>query len=76
MSAATRNWVTEKLHVYTFEVGEGEFVQDMTTTAASEREAMRHIRERLDRCGVDRPMRLISVQFNVSKRTKVLEGLS
>ena len=70
MSAAARNWVTEKLHVYTFEVGEGDFVTDMTTTAADEREARRHIRERLERCGLDKPMKLISVQWNVYKRTK------
>lgn len=70
--SAAKTWVTESVHVYAFDAYSGEFSTRMETAAADEREARRHIRERLARCGLQRDLRLISVRWNVYKRTKTL----
>jgi hypothetical protein len=71
-SSLHKNWVTEAVHVYTFEVSSGEFSTTMETAAASEGEARKHIKDRLDRCGVQRDIALVSVRFNVYRRTRTL----
>lgn len=62
----------EPVHAFTFEVGEGEFVHDMTARAASEEEARAMIQRRLVEAGLTRPrpIRLISTTERVGVRTK------
>ena len=62
----------EYVHAFTFEVGEGEFIHDMTARAASEEEARETLRRRLVDVGMNkpRPMRLISTTPNVGVRTR------
>ena len=69
MSAA-KNWVTEAVHLYTFDIGDGEFQMEMCAAAPSEDEALVAIKNRLLRCGVERKIALQSVKMNVAKKTR------
>lgn len=61
----------EYVHVFDFEVGEGEFTHDMTARAASEEEAREIIKRRLLSVGIGhRPVRLVSTKERVAVRTK------
>lgn len=62
----------EHVHAFTFEVGEGEFVHDMTARAASEEEARDAIKRRLVDAGMTRPrpMKLVSTTPHVGVRTR------
>jgi hypothetical protein len=61
----------EYVHTFEFEVGEGDFVHDMTARGASEEEAREHIKRRLESVGIGhRPIRLVGTKERVAVRTR------
>lgn len=59
----------EYVHIYTFEVGEGETALEMTARGSSEQEARAIIQHRLNANGMTRKIELQSVKAKVAVRT-------